>query len=75
MVSYELDLATPGRGVTYEAERELFEVLGGATLERVDLLVLDLDALVLGSDERRLDARAKLFAGASTVTVSMPCAS
>lgn len=48
------------RACTHEAEGELLEEAGGEALERVDLLVLDLDALVLGGDERGLDTRAEL---------------
>lgn len=44
-----------------EPERELVGVAGGETLERVDLLELDLGALVLGGDARREDTRAELF--------------
>ena len=44
-----------------ESKRELVGVAGGETLERVDLLELNLGALVLGSDARREDTRAELF--------------
>lgn len=43
-----------------ESERELVGVAGGETLERVDLLKLDVGALVLGGEARREDTRTEL---------------